>query len=269
MRLGCCAGFDRIEQVKQAGFDFMEVNVQAVLRGEVDDAEWAAAAPAVDTLALPIEAANCLVPGSLPIVGPKRDLPQLRTYMARVAERAGRLGIRRLVLGSGGARRRPDETAEAEAMDQLVEFARLAGDACASHGIVLVIEHLRQQETNTINTLAQMHELVDRADHPQVLALVDTYHFGVEDDSEEALVALGDRIAHVHLAEPAGRVEPGAAGDGAESFDFVHFFSLLRKTGYDQRLSIEAKLSGPIEQAGPAAVRFIRTSWEQASGVGV
>lgn len=263
MRLGCCGSIDRAQAMKRAGFDFLEVNVQGVLKGHEGDAAWDAGAPDPGGVALPIEAANCLVPAALPVVGPGRDVPALTTYMERVAKRAGRLGIQRLVFGSGAARRRPDAVDQSTALDQIAEFCRIAGDACAAHGVVLVIEHLNHSETNTINSLADQVRLVDAVDHPAVAALVDSYHLGIEHESDQAVLDLGDRLRHVHVAEPVGRVEPGAPGN-AEPFDFEMFFCLLRKIGYHERISFEGDWSGPIEDAGPAAVGFLRAAWERA-----
>lgn len=264
MRLGCCGNLDAMADVREAGFDFLEVPVQAVLRGDEDDAAWTPTAPDPDKLPLPMEAANMLLPRHHAIVGPQRDMPALRTYMQRVAERARRLGIHRLVLGSGKARVRPEDMAVGEAMDQLTEFCRMAGELCAAHDIVLVIEHLNRGETNTINSLADELTLVERAHHPAVGALVDSYHFGLEDESDEAIIALGDYLRHVHVAEPVDRLQPGGHGDGEQAFDFVEFFCALRKVGYDERVSVEASWAGPIAEQGAACVKLLREAWQTA-----
>lgn len=264
MRLGCCGGIDNIEQVRDAGFDFLEVGVQPVLRGDDSDADWRAAAPDPDKLPLPIEAANSLLPVAHPVVGPQRDMDALRTYMGRVAERAARIGIQRLVFGSGKARVRPEGVSAGEAMDQLAEFCRMAGDLCHQHGVTLVIEHLHQGETNTINSLADELTLVERANHPGVQALVDSFHYGLENETDEAIIKLGDYIRHVHVAEPVDRLQPGAHGTSEKAFDFESFFCSLRKVGYDERVSIEAKWNTSIAEAGPACVELLRQAWQAA-----
>lgn len=267
MRLGCCGGIGDAAKFKAAGFEYLEVGVQGVLKGLETDEAWAAGAPDVDALPLPVEAANGLVPASLPIVGPERDLGALKQYMERVTSRAKKLGIQRLVFGSGGARKRPEGVDEATALEQIVEFCRVAGDACAKHDLLLVIEHLNRSETNTINSLAQERELMERAGHPAVAALVDSYHYGVENDSEEDLLSLSGRLHHVHVAEPVDRVQPGAHGAFGESekaWDFEHFFCLLRKMGYRERVSFEGRWTGPVEEVGPACVAMLRKAWNHA-----
>lgn len=263
MRWGCCGGIDQAEQVRQAGFDFLEANVQNLLQGNLDDSEWQP--PDTDKLPLPIEAANCLVPGSLPVVGPRRDVDQLRTYMHRVAERAKRLGIKRLVFGSGGARKRPEDVDPETADRDIQQFMQIAGDACAPHDVLIVIEHLNKGETNTLNRLSEALDACERLNHPGVEILVDSYHYGLEDETDNDLLALDSHVHHVHVAEPVDRFQPGGHGDDtSKAFDFVHFFCLLRKIGYDQRISIEAKWTSPVGEIGDQTLRYLREAWAAA-----
>lgn len=265
MRLGCCGGIEQAALVKEAGFDFLEVNVQAVLRGQEDDAAWSRTAPDPAKLPLPIEAANCLVPGSLPIVGPARDMDALTRYMGNVARRARQLGLKILVFGSGGARRKPDGFSSAQAATQLVEFTRMAGELCGQQGVTVVIEHLHRGETNTLNRLSQVRGLCDEVNHPAVAMLVDSYHYGLENEADEDLLELGDRIAHVHVAEVVDRIQPGGHGDDVDkAFDFELFFSLLHKMGYDSRVSIEAGWKPSLQEAGAATAQLLREVWERA-----
>lgn len=265
MRLGCCGGVEQAAVVKELGFDFLEVNVQAVLRGQDDDTTWSKSAPDPAKLPLPIEAANCLVPGSLPIVGPARDLEALTRYMRNVAHRARQLGLKVLVFGSGGARKKPDGFSASHAAAQLAEFTRMAGACCGEQGVTVVIEHLHRGETNTINRLSQARSLCDEVNDPAVAMLVDSYHYGLEKEKDDDLLELGDRIVHVHVAEVVDRIQPGGHGDDAEkAFDFEHFFSLLHKLGYNSRVSIEAGWKPSLQEAGAATAAFLREVWERA-----
>ena len=95
--------------------------------------------------------------------------------------------------------------------------------------------------------------------------LVDSYHYGIEKETDRALLELGDRLEHVHIAELHDRNEPGKHDGSPQAFDFHHFFCLLKKIGYNDRISIEAKWSAPIAQVGAAAATFIRQTWDRAS----
>lgn len=269
MRLGCCGTLDAAAAIKSAGFDFLEVGVQPVLRGDEPSSTWDKTAPDPKKLPLPIEAANGLVPAARPIIGPKRDPAGLQDYMQRVAKRGERVGIKRFVFGSGGARRRPDGVDDATAWTHLVEFTRMAGEVCAHHGITLVIEHLNKNETNTLNALAECQQLCEQVDLPSVRMLVDSYHYGLENETDDAVVALGDTLRHVHIAEVEKRIEPGGHGTpagspGSPSFDFDSFFCTLRKIGYDERVSLECGWSKPIGEIGARTVKFVRDAWKRA-----
>jgi D-psicose/D-tagatose/L-ribulose 3-epimerase len=262
MRLGCCGTPEQAELFKAAGFDFVELNVQNVLRGDADDATWGAGAPDPEKIALPMEAANCLVPGNHPVVGPGANLSDLKQYMARVAARAGRLGLKRLVFGSGGARRRPEGFDPATARQQIVDFLKIAGDAVGPQGIVLTIEHLNKGETNTINALADALQLARDANHPAVAVLVDSYHFGLENESRGVIPELGGLLRHVHVAEVIKRYEPGGHKTGSgDAFDFAAFFQPIRALGYDERVAIECNWSGPMEEKLAAAAKHVRAAW--------
>lgn len=265
MKIGVCTSPDQASQARNAGFAYLEVNVQSVLKGNDDEATWSASAPDPDALALPIEAANCLVPGNMKITGPDRDLSALDRYMAHIASRAAKLGIQRLVLGSGGARNVPEGYDREKAFGELAEFARLAAEHAARHDVLIVIEPLRSAETNIINRVREEHRLIERASHPACTALVDAYQFACEDDSFEDLVMLGDRLQHVHVAEKHGRLHPGAHGQSDEAYDFVAFFSVLRKMGYDQRISFEGKWSTSMAEDGPATVHYLREAWAESA----
>ncbi len=262
MKIGCCGGIAQAQALKEAGFEYLEVNVQQLLKGDEDDAAWAKQAPDVDALPLPLEAANCLVPGHHKLVGPTRDLATLKSYMQRVTKRAKQLGISRLVLGSGGARQRPDDVPYAVAFEQIAEFARVAGDCAAAHDIVIVIEHLNGKECNMIVKLEEEARLIAAAAHPAVAALVDSYHFGLESEGSASFALIAKDLQHAHVAEPVNRVEPGA--HGSSGFDFVGFFADLRRAGYDQRVSFEGKWSAGPEVSAPRCVAAIREAWDAA-----
>ena len=266
MRLGFCTQLDNAPTVAAAGFDFIEVGVQQVLRGQEDDNTWEDAAPDPDKIALPLEVANSLLPASLRVVGPDRQVDQLKTYMRRVARRAARLGIHRLVFGSGGARNTQDRVTQDQATNQLVEFCRLAGDCCAKHDVTLVIEPLNRDETDTINSVAAGADLIARVDHPAVKLLVDSYHFGVEHEPIESLEQAASAVCHIHVAEPVGRSLPGTHGlpGNPGAFDFVGFFQPLRAADYDQRISIECRVNGSLDELLPPAVDYLKRAWSDA-----
>ncbi len=268
MRFGVFANPEDAALMRDVGFDYIELHIREHLRPSESSAAWAKTGDTLKSMALPAEAAACLLPETMPVIGPQRDMTALQNYMQRAAKRAQQLGIQRLVFGSGPARVRPAHFDVEQTMTQLTEFTRMAGQMCAHHGVTLVIEHLNQSETNTLNRLSQAHDLYARVDHPNVAMMVDSYHYGLERENEYAIIALGNTIRHVHVAEPdRNRYEPGAyleTDRADQSFDFETFFCWLRKVGYDERITIECNWSGPISQCAQKSLAYLRKCWDVA-----
>ena len=113
--------------IAQAGFDYCELTAQTVLPFE-DDQAALSALRALDAAALRPEAFNVLVPPQLPLVGPVRR-PRCPTSLSTASLWPdGHAGRRRVVLGSGGARRIPEGMPREAALDQLADSLSLAAD---------------------------------------------------------------------------------------------------------------------------------------------
>ena len=211
MRFGICTAVENAADVKAAGWDFVEENVQGLLQGQLPDAEWKGA-DRMKNAAAPVLCANCLVPGSLKITGSDASLDALRPYMTNVLKRARQLKINTLVVGSGGARQVPDGFDREQAKQQIIAFGKMSGPIAAEYGVTLVVEHLNKGECNIINSLPAAMTHVKAVNHPSFQCLVDSYHFWAENEELEGLRAATPWIKHVHLADKVGRVPPGESG---------------------------------------------------------
>lgn len=252
MQFGICANVDDAANVKAAGADFLEGNVQKLLQGLQD--QWTA-----PKSALPIEAANSLVPGELKITGMDANPAKLRQYMDRVCQRAAQCGVKVLVFGSGAARAVPEGFDQKKVQPQLLDFLRASGWAAKEHGVTIVIEPLSRAECNILHTIDECMELVRLVNLPSVQCLVDSYHFWNNGDSLESLKRSMPYIYHVHVADLDGRVGPGLSG----SADYSPLFRVLKEDGYNRRVSIEA-LNFDIAKDGKKAMEYLRQQWQAA-----
>lgn len=259
MRLGICAKVERAAELRAAGADFVEENVQTLLQGLTDDAKWRGM-ERINGSALPVFAANSLVPGDLKIVGESVDFDRLQWYMGNIASRAQRAGIRVLVFGSGGARNVPEGFDRGRAREQIVTFCKMAAGLCANAGITLVAEPLNRKECNMINTVAEAMEYVKAVNHRGFQCLVDSYHFWTENEPLENLAAAMPWIRHVHVADKDGRVPPGESG----SADYRPFFRVLKQANYQGAISVEAPDFDEFQTIGKRVVAFLRRQWEEA-----
>ncbi len=231
---GVCTDVGSAAALKAAGFDYIEINASRRLMPEAGDEGFETSLAELRASALPCPVANGLLPGDLAICGPDVDGARVGRYVARVTARAGAAGIGMLVLGAGSARRVPDGFDRARAWSQLVDFARLIGDAAARHGVTIAVEQLRAKECNILNRTAETAEFVREVDHPAVWLLLDGFHWAQMEDPPEAIVEAGPLLRHAHIATHANRRAPGL-----EPCDFRPFFDALKAAGYTGGVSVE------------------------------
>jgi D-psicose/D-tagatose/L-ribulose 3-epimerase len=238
------------EVLARAGFSYYEPTVAHDLMAE---AEW----PAAPDLArwrpadLAPRAVNVLLPASLRVVGPERDLVRLRDYLTEAMRRARVLGVETVVFGSGGARRIPEGYPGDAARRELGEALRLAA-AAADPGIRVCLEHLRRAETNLVNALDDARQLLDDLQEPRLALVVDAYHLQEEHESPTVIRACAAAVAHVHVCGAQRR--PPEAGD----VDWLaRVLTELAAIGYGGKVSIECRLTDPAEEA-PRALDNLR-----------
>ena len=261
MRFGICTSIANAAAARDAGWDYVEESAQGLLQGLLPDEEWTGAARVAES-ALPVLACNLLVPASLKVVGPTANLDGLRSYLTRVLGRAGRVGVRKVAFGSGAARQVPDGFDHWEARRQIVEFLRAAGEISARNGVTIAVEPLRAKESNIINTMAEVHALVEDVALPEAVAcLYDSYHVWSAEEPLDNLRRAAPRVRHVHVADLDGRAAPGESGKN--DADYRSAFALLKQAGYDDTISVEA--SGfDVASAGPRVLAYLKEQWKNS-----
>jgi sugar phosphate isomerase/epimerase len=257
-QIGVCLDPDKFDAAQAAGFDYVETNASKV--AALTDEEFQKLATQVAQLKIPLAASMSFVPGAIKLTGPDVDPAKQMTYVTGVLGRLKRLGVKVVVLGSGGARRVPDGFSKEEASAQLVDFCRRIAPVARENGITIVIEPLRRQETNIINTAREGLALVRAVDRPEIKLLVDYYHLAEEGENADVIAEAGPLLAHAHIANPKGRVYPLSLDESPYS----GFFSNLCKIGYQGRLSVEASTTDFATQA-PQTIALLRTA--RACGV--
>jgi sugar phosphate isomerase/epimerase len=226
----------------QAGFDYFEMTVGALLKPREDDAAFAAALEGARAAGLPCPVLNVFIPADLKITGPTADLALLERYVTTACHRAAQAGVRVIVFGSGGARRIPDGFDRTAAWRQITAFCRMLAPVASAHGVTIAVEPLNKAECNVLNTVGECARLVREVNHPAIRLLVDAFHLLKDHDSIEDIVANGDILAHVHVATAPERLAPGM-----ETCDLQPFFNALARSRYTGRVSIEGKLPDRLE----------------------
>ncbi|MFM2310638.1 MAG: hypothetical protein RLY87_2760 [Chloroflexota bacterium] len=259
IRIGLCTEVANAGVVADCGLDFIEENIQRLLVPRADDATFAVNLAAVRAAPLPVIAANAFLPAELKCVGPDVDRAALVRYGTIACARAEQVGIRTLVLGSGGSRQLPAGWDRAAADAQFVWLLQQYAPLAARHGITIVVEALNRGECNYINSLAEGAAIVAAVAHPAVRLLTDIYHMLREDEPAQAITDHASMITHAHIAEKAERTAPGIAGD-----DVTAYYHALAQMQYTGCIAIEARMGADLRGETTRAVQTIRAAWEQA-----
>lgn len=116
-----------------------------------------------------------------------------------------------------------------------IEVLQKAGEYAQQAGIVLTPEALNRFECYLVNTMADLKDLLDQVDHPNVKAIYDTHHGNIEEKSQrEALLTIQPHLHHMHISEN----DRGTPGQGQVNWGEV--FSTLKAIKYDGWLTVEA-----------------------------
>lgn len=250
------ATFGDVEPLRDAatiaacGYDYIEPGLAKTLA--LPEAERQEQLRRLAASGIRIETMNWFLPGGdIKLTGPVVDQARITDFLERSLALADQLGARVIVFGSPGARSYPEGFPREQAWDQLKTFLRTAGGIieARNYGMVIGIEPLRKPESNIVNTVAEAARLAREVNHPKIRIIADFYHLAFENEDPDAILAAGDLIVHLQIADPAAR---GFPKQEAGETRYRRFFDNLLKVGYKGRISIEANSSDVAGDCGPA-----------------
>ena len=146
-----------------------------------------------------------------------------------VARRLGALLIIGLIHGPI-----PPGTDRERAVERLLGGLGRVARAARGHGVRIVVEPINRYESNWLNTVDEVLDVLLRLGEDTVGVLPDTFHMNIEEvDPTAALHRAGARLWHVHVAD-SNRRAPGWG-----HLDFAHILSTLTQIGYTGCVSAE------------------------------
>jgi sugar phosphate isomerase/epimerase len=141
------------------------------------------------------------------------------------------------------------ETAAERLLDALGRVARAARDA----GVRIVIEPINRYESNWLNTVNEVSDLIGRLGEDNVGVLPDTFHMNIEEaDVLDALRRARPRLWHVHVAD-SNRRAPGAG-----HLDWSGIVTTLREIGYAGCISAEILQQPSLQEAARMTIGTMR-----------
>jgi len=236
-------GSEWVEKGQEYGFDYVELPLAQMV--DLDDKEFFSLKEKVAFSGLKCEACNNFFPGQIRLTGDAVDYGKIEDHLDKALRRAGQLGVRVIVFGSPKSKNVPEGYPMDKAWSQLVELLRHIDPMVRAKGIIVVIEPINKAESNMINTAAEGLNLAKAVDRENIKLLIDYYHFVMEKEDPQIILDAGPHIQHTHFANPAGRVYPIETEER-----YIHFMNLLKRIGYEGRMSIEAYTNDFCRDAG-------------------
>jgi len=247
MRFGNCISYkDKqiIKTLKTAGFDYIETALSSFQNaGESEISDFI---NTLDETGIKCEAVNVLFPGGISLTGENADHKKAESYITEIFEKTKEIKFKRVVFGSGGARKVPDGFPKEKAVDQIVEVINnYLLPAAEKYNFTLAIEELNRGETNIINSLEEAEYIAGQINHPKIKIVADLYHITLEKTEMTTLKRLTEKnlIAHCHIANPYNNRYYPQSTDSEESLNlYKSFFNALKQNGYNGRISIEGAM---------------------------
>lgn len=240
MKFGVCIGSDaeRLRILASLGFDYAEGGCGAI--NALTDEEFEPFLEVKNTLDFPMPVANGFIPGDIKLCGPDFSRDKVVAYLTKLYSRLDKLGTKLVIFGSGKARNVPEGMKLDDGLAEVVDCLKnIICPMAAEHGITIVIEPLRTQESNILNTVHESAEIARKSGIPNLKVLADVYHMVSMDEGYEYLSGLEGMLLHAHTSNPilgdARRVYPKKS----DSFSQTPFLSALAAVG-TQRCSLEA-----------------------------
>lgn len=257
MKIGVCRGLDDFDGMKAAAgyVDYWEIGFGAL--ADYDDEKFELCKKTLSENGIGCIAANCFIPGKFKLTGENVDYGDVCEYLDKGFDRAGKLGIKKVVFGSGGARSFPEAFSKEKAEEQLAYFLKeLVAPRAEKAGCIVVTEPLRFCESNIIHTVFDAVKLARKVDESNIASLADLYHVYGNNDDLDGIENFKNEVCHAHIAEPVNRRYPSENDSEEVKNMYKRFFSTLEKAGCDT-CSIEGR-TDDFENDIKAATAFLR-----------
>ena len=181
-------------------------------------------------------------------------------YLRALTELCSDLGGEVLVFGSPGQRSTPSGMSVDAARERALQTFRAWASVAEQVGVTVCLEALPAEETDFMNTTAEVVGVVEVIGSPALRMVLDVKSMSAERTPIPELIDLAaPHLAYVQ-ANDANRRGPGF-GDT----DFVPIFTALSSVGYDGWVSVEAFDFRPgVEEMAVASRQYLTSAAKKA-----
>jgi len=174
------------------------------------------------------ETCNCLLPKTVKVAEDGFNIYIWIDYLKKAAIRASGIGCKRFVWSEGLARLLPEDDDSGYANEQVIQFIYMTCELLKHYKIELLIEPLSQKQTNYINNIQEVKQLIDiisKDNFASALSINNLSKIGFEENDFEKFSNI---INHIYL------------DDSKESLtsNYSQIFMKLKKVNYKQLFSL-------------------------------
>jgi sugar phosphate isomerase/epimerase len=233
-RLGIVTGLAQDSLAYSSGFKLIGESVRKMLSPTITEEEFLVNLKQIKAAKCEVLSCNLFFPGTMKIAGPDVKEAEVLAYTNTVLSRAGKAGIKYIVLGSSDSRRIPADYDLTKAKLDFIALCKKLGALAGKYHVVILLENLETTETNFLTSLKAVAEIVRKVDHPNFRLNADIYHMMKEGESPNEILVAADLVSFSEIAEKEKRSFPGVMGD-----DFKPYLRALKKIKYKGFIFIE------------------------------
>ena len=233
--LGIVAPLEKDSLINASGFKLMGESVSKMISPSLSDEKFRQNLELIKKLKTKLYMCNVMFPGDMKIAGPDVNETTVLAYADRLFARAQQAKIKVIVLGSGTARRLPDDYDVKKATADFITLSKKIAVTAAKYQVKIALENLQSKETNFINTVKSAAEIVRLVNHPNFKLNADIFHMRRAHEPPQNIIEAKDLLIHCEIAEDAERTLPGIKGD-----DFTPYIEALKIAKYKGPIFVEA-----------------------------
>lgn len=255
MRLG---GFGKIadySSIWRAGFDYAELDVPEI--ESMPEREFCIFNDKVHKSGFPVLIGARALPAAEPLFFTDYfRAADFRDYLENACRRANLLGMDKIILGNGKARQLPDDTSISKE-HQFIEFMRMFAEIAGNSNLEVILEPLGPEYSNYINTLPEAVRMIHEVNMPNLFTMADLRHLHWSKEPLANIEQYADYVHHIHIDYPVSypaRPFPRAEDD----FDYSEFLAVIKNSGYQDTLTVEADTPKDWNRAYTAAAGVLK-----------
>ena len=243
IRFGVCTEADKLLPLAEAGFDYIELPAHYFTL--MDEKDFNILQDNISKAGIVCEASNFFYPLDFQVTGSNIDTKKIYDYIAKAVDRAAKLGVKNITIGSGPQRKVPEGFSREEAFRQFGDQIKQAGELAARHNITITIEPIRPSSTNLIINLEEGASLTDYVNLPNVKSMADLNQMTGAGDTVEMLYKYGPYIKHLHTVDVKNKCYP-VNPDDPEQIALIKAYLNVNPGG---RITVEGAPFTTVENA--------------------